>query len=495
MNANGGGLMALTEAGDTNQYKWLPLALTTANVSHTTGILPTPALKALVPTVNNTNLNHGCCYHTVFTGPDGFSGLPVLAFHDHNGNGKYDGRTTDHALLLGGAQVTIQGNVRLDPPAATNDLATSTSHTVTATAQDGQPLAPAAGVTVTFTITSGPNGGATGTCAADPACKTGTNGQVSFTYTSGGAPGKDRIVAQFTDAAGKVQTSNTVEKDWIVTKPPGSTMGQRINDLLGIIATSQSCGAVKQVIHDGMEILYGGLRPIPTKNVTASEAANDKISGWEEQFAAALQTFLGGTRCKETHGMALDLKQFVEQMNEVARAVGVVTRQCGQGDRVDTGPCRSLLHNVANPGSVAQPGHPFIQPSFSALLRSPVVIGGAISRWDEDVRGTPPLSPGQCSAVFKETRGLVVRLHFEHMAVVRDPWATPTLLRGTLVPVWQLEWVPAQYVKVWPICNGNDFIGRQPPITKLWLDNSLNFFWKFYGSPGPKPVLPPGPLP
>ncbi len=100
--------------------------------------------------------------------------------------------------------------------------------------------------------------------------------------------------------------------------------------------------------------------------------------------------------------------------------------------------------------------------------------------WEEDVQVTKPILPGQCVSVTKETRGLMVRLHFEHMTTVRDPWATPLLLRGTRVPVWPLEWVPTQYLKEWPICNQNGAIVAMEPVTSLKPDTSLNFFWKLY---------------
>ena len=203
VNVLGGGLMSLTEAGSIGQYNWLPLSLTTVNVTHNPSsqpIDPTPALASIAPSVTTADLSHPCCYHTAFSGPAGFSGLNVLAFHDHNANSVYD-FGTDHAVILGGAQVTIQGNISLSPATDTNF--TGTSHTVTALAQDGSPLGPVVGVTVTFTVT-GPN--ATGGTAT-----TDTSGNASFTYT-GSNVGTDNIVATFVDAAGNLQTSNTVTK-------------------------------------------------------------------------------------------------------------------------------------------------------------------------------------------------------------------------------------------------------------------------------------------
>lgn len=216
VNTLGGGLMALTEAGDTAQYGWMPLPLTTSNVSHTgPDIIPTADMNIIAPGLTPANLSR-CCYHTIFTGPPGFSGLTVLAFHDHNGNESFDGTAIDQVLILGGIQVTIQGNIGLSPLAAL--LGTGDPHTVTAAPQDGSPLAPAVGVTVTFTITAGPNIGALGLCS-NPGCVTDASGNVEFTYV-GASAGVDSIVASFGDSNGNTQTSNTVQATWEVRNQP-----------------------------------------------------------------------------------------------------------------------------------------------------------------------------------------------------------------------------------------------------------------------------------
>src|SRR5262249_42320830 len=86
------------------------------------------------------------------------------------------------------------------------------THTVTTTITD-QLGSPQANVHVTFTITSGPNAGTAGT--TNPASgNTDANGQVSFTYTSNGAVGTDTIIAQFTNAANQLITSQSVTETW-----------------------------------------------------------------------------------------------------------------------------------------------------------------------------------------------------------------------------------------------------------------------------------------
>jgi len=104
---------------------------------------------------------------------------------------------------------TVVG-ITLDPASDLNLV--GGTHTVTATLTDllGKPQA---GIAVTFTITSGPNAGASGTCS--PAgCKTDGNGQVSFTYSDAGGAGTDQIKACFTDQAGQVKCSQIVTKEW-----------------------------------------------------------------------------------------------------------------------------------------------------------------------------------------------------------------------------------------------------------------------------------------
>ena len=97
------------------------------------------------------------------------------------------------------------------------------SHTVTATVTDTKGV-PQAGVTVTFSVVTGPNAGASGTYApADH--KTGADGKVSFTYTGLGGAGTDEIRAGFVNGAGQTITSQGVIVQWqgADTTPPTTT--------------------------------------------------------------------------------------------------------------------------------------------------------------------------------------------------------------------------------------------------------------------------------
>jgi hypothetical protein len=120
------------------------------------------------------------------------------------------------ALDTRASAAVVGEGVVLSPTSATNNV--GQPHTVTATVQDnaGHPIA---NTTVTFTVTSGPNAGLTGTATTD------ASGKASFTYTSSVA-GTDSIVASFTDPQGVPHTSNTVTKTWLAgdATPPSCTL-------------------------------------------------------------------------------------------------------------------------------------------------------------------------------------------------------------------------------------------------------------------------------
>lgn len=115
----------------------------------------------------------------------------------------------------------------LSPKTATNPP--GTSHTVTAHLSTNE-----ADVTVTFSVTAGPNTGKTGTAA------TNSSGNATFTYTSNGTTGTDTITATATisgNDGAHTQVSDTATKIWggatTPTAPPSQTQ---------VSATSPSCG-------------------------------------------------------------------------------------------------------------------------------------------------------------------------------------------------------------------------------------------------------------
>jgi hypothetical protein len=289
--------------------------------------------------------------------------------------------------------------------------------------------------------------------------------------------------AEFRNYLPFIATSKVVEAQDRET----SSMQQRLDQVIGILQETRTCGAAAAAIDDGMEILYGGLRPLPSPNVQNAEAADQEIARNEMRFAAALNQFAHqGEGCDEEQRRAVDLKLFIEEMNEVARAVGEITRQCGEGASLDAPPCNELQPLLEEePDSEPRPSvqtqaQRLIRPSFSVKLRSPFVPQW-FGRWEEDVRVTDPIGAGECVVVFKETRGLMLRLHFERVIIVRDPWvATFGVPRGTRIPIWALEWVPSEYVKEWNICHRADGKIEKTVTQRVKQDIPLNFFWRFY---------------
>ena len=125
---------------------------------------------------------------------------------------------------LGGVSVNRIAGLR--PPASQVALAPATatlelgrSHTLAATVME--PLgAGRAGVSVAFAVTSGPNAGATGSCAPNPDCTTDANGVVRFTYTGGSTPGTDSVQASFVGASCGTVASPLVSVAWATSRPP-----------------------------------------------------------------------------------------------------------------------------------------------------------------------------------------------------------------------------------------------------------------------------------
>lgn len=105
--------------------------------------------------------------------------------------------------------------IRLEPTTGSHTV--GQTHTVTASLADllGNPQV---GVSVTFTIVSGPDVGVTGTLSPANG-KTDANGDVTFTYT-GIATGTDTIQASFVNQSGVTITSVQVTSDWTQSATP-----------------------------------------------------------------------------------------------------------------------------------------------------------------------------------------------------------------------------------------------------------------------------------
>jgi choice-of-anchor A domain-containing protein len=133
------------------------------------------------------------------------------------------------ALNLTSAVAVIGEGIVLAP--ATSSGPAGTTHTVTATLQDsnGQPLS---GRTVTFTVTTGPNAGRTGTAVAD------SQGHASFTYTGSTTAGRDEIQASFVKTNGQTGVSNSAFRDWTALNRAPTASCSNI-----VLNAGPSCGA------------------------------------------------------------------------------------------------------------------------------------------------------------------------------------------------------------------------------------------------------------
>ncbi len=172
------------------------------NAAHQVATHP---LFSATPALTDAELsNWSCSTHEGFDAwPPSFIVLAIALT-----NGVYtatDGSNGVPYMLVRGLGVKVLSYIDLNPPSATN--AVGTTHTVCATLSTN--ANPRVGVTVTFTITAGPNIGTTGTAVTD------TNGVACFTYTDSGGPGTDFIVASFKTATGVVISSPTVMKTWV----------------------------------------------------------------------------------------------------------------------------------------------------------------------------------------------------------------------------------------------------------------------------------------
>ena len=131
-----------------------------------------------------------------------------------------DGVYDSIVMIRAGSFTPTDLAVTLVPPTADNPI--GTTHTVTATVVNGSGV-PQPGREVGFSVLSGPNAGATGTCSVSAECLTDANGNVSFTYQGGLNPGTDVIRACFDDVGGNDNCSPAVLKHWVENCGPDGT--------------------------------------------------------------------------------------------------------------------------------------------------------------------------------------------------------------------------------------------------------------------------------
>jgi Bacterial Ig-like domain (group 1) len=138
--------------------------------------------------------------------------------YDHGG---FCGPDTNESLQwreIAGSASTSPGQLALAPAAAANPLGALYTATAAATDAGGSPLA---GVTVVFTVASGPNAGLTAQAVTD------ANGLATFSYT-GTTAGTDTLSAAITNASGGVIPSSPVTALWLpvvqlALTPPSAT--------------------------------------------------------------------------------------------------------------------------------------------------------------------------------------------------------------------------------------------------------------------------------
>ena len=145
-------------------------------------------------------------------------GYWAAMFFSSSGNGTSGNAALAELILSPVALIspdpTLFGSVGLSQGSPLSQLPdtnpVSTSHTVTALVESAT-FTPIAGATVGFTVLTGPNAGASGTCAP-VGCVTGANGVVTFTYPGSATPGTDTIRANI-----GTLLSNTLTKIWVVS--------------------------------------------------------------------------------------------------------------------------------------------------------------------------------------------------------------------------------------------------------------------------------------
>jgi len=117
------------------------------------------------------------------------------------------GKTQSSDLVTKTWVAGTTATITLAPATASNPV--GTSHTVTATVTQGG--APVVEKTVTFSVTSGPDVGKTGTAV------TNSDGNATFTYTNNGTAGTDSISASIQD--GDTTRTATASKTWVAAAP------------------------------------------------------------------------------------------------------------------------------------------------------------------------------------------------------------------------------------------------------------------------------------
>jgi hypothetical protein len=218
---------ATSQAGETGYYADLSCILPSGGdpttllnpldpgwvVNPTSGALETVHVVATNPFLSGLTdaalSNWGNSVHEAFTSwPSDF--VPIAIVTDASPPLAYtapDGVMGDPYILGRGANL-VAGAISLNVSPASLEVGSGNATLTALVLPGGSPLV---GATVTFTVTSGPNAGLTGTGVTD------ATGTATFSYDSM-LSGTDTWTASFTPVGAGPQTSNAVTVEW--TAPP-----------------------------------------------------------------------------------------------------------------------------------------------------------------------------------------------------------------------------------------------------------------------------------
>ncbi len=259
-----------------------------------------------------------------------------------------------------------------------------------------------------------------------------------------------------------------------------SPMEERLNQQLNIIANTKNPVVFEAAVHAVLEELTANRIPTVTKGL--EEQTGEATAAFGEMATRVAQTLDEAIqRFPKSGPNIVAVKRTVEHLAEMVEAISAITRECGEGDSLNERPCDELipLLDEETGHEINGRGEEKIIAPYTLKLRGPAIPRGG-SPWQEDISVTPAIARGECVAIFKETRGLMLRLRLERIIIVNDPWQSVFgVPRGTRIPIWTLEFVPAQYGKTWNICN-EDGLLTTTVSQRVKQDVALNYFWRYF---------------
>ena len=218
---------------------------------------------------------------------------------------------------------------------------------------------------------------------------------------------------------------------------------------------------------------------MPSKDAPQETTDADAAQRQHElALAAALEQFSrSDTPCPVQKGRALNLKLFIEEISQVAEQLSQATSQCGVGDALDQPPCDRLrpLLGEQDPQPIIDEVPPTLVPGYSYFLRSPA-LAPTFRNLDEDTFATEQLSSGDCASVLKETKGMMLKATFEGIGL--EYTVDLFGLSSTPVPVWSIEFAPAEFLITVSMCNGGSGVVTTTELN-LVQDVPLRFFWRY----------------